>query len=94
MLSDTLNDHIDNIDKLSEEIQDEIDKAISAIDVKALIYAPRETLLQTVEIIKKIMLEKYIPEAMSQGVGLSEKIVKEDIVVDLTKDADLNVNEG
>lgn len=92
MLSDTLNKNVDALDALSEQMQDEIDSAIASIDIKALMYDPEYTLLEVIEILKKTLSEKYIPEAMLVGKNLSREILEDDIVVDLSTNPNENKN--
>ena len=92
MLSPILNNHIDLMDVLEAQMQDDIDKAIAAIDIQALMANPQATMLETVKMIEKVLVQKYGPQAMKHAVDLIKTIEKRNVIVDPTKDATLNDN--
>lgn len=92
MLSAILHKHIDAMDELEMQAQDDIDKAIAAIDIKALMADPQATMLETVKLIENVLVTKYGPQAMKNGVDLTKAIKKHSIEVDPTKDPNLNDN--
>lgn len=90
MLSDTLHKHLDEMDKLEEQMQDDIDKAIATIDIDALMANPKATLDEVSNIIEKFLVNKYAHLALKHGSDLAKIVQKKDIIVDASKNPTVN----
>lgn len=95
MLSSELHKHLDGMDELEQQMQDDIDMILINIDKKALINDPSGVMNIVVEDIKLLLEEKYIPLASKLGLSLNETLNTFDekgdkIIIDSTKDADIN----
>lgn len=93
MLSNTLHAHVDEMDALEEKMQEDIDKAIAAIDIEALMANPQATMDETIKTIENFLVENYAAEALSIGKRLSVALQKKDIVIDPSKDPEKNKND-
>jgi len=66
-LSTQLHKHIDRMDELEESLKAEIDKMILAIDTKELMKDPHGVMLNLVEEIKGLLMDKYMADATKAG---------------------------
>lgn len=90
MLAKVISSHIDTIDELEERLHEEIDRAIAAIDIDAVIANPRATLNETAQIIQEKIIREYIEKALVSGREFAKRIQEKDVVVDLQKNPDKN----
>lgn len=74
------------MDLIESDLQDDIDKAIAAIDIQALIANPEATMLETIKTVEKVLLNRYAPQALKHGIDLSKSIEKKDIIIDPSND--------
>lgn len=92
MLDKTIHSHLDEMDILEEKFKAEIDQLIDGIDRDLMFANPQAAMIEVVEAIKKLMIERYMPLAGKQGFHLADKIEKKDVVIDGSKDP--KENEG
>jgi len=71
----TLNDHLEKVEGLEDQVSQDIDDIIKSIDIDLLIDNPESIVIRIADIIKEVLVEKYIPEAFGLGVDLS-KVMK------------------
>lgn len=86
MLSIVLHKHLDEMDVIDEQVKSDIDKILSQIDKDLLIKDPKQALIDAVEEVKKLLVDKYQTEASKNGLSLAKEIKKRDVVVDPSKD--------
>jgi vacuolar-type H+-ATPase subunit E/Vma4 len=94
MLSKIIEDHVDAIEQIEADFQEEIDKAISSIDIEALMADPQATLEQVAELVKEKIRDKYSDRIVALGKEFSQRIQEKDVTVDLSKDPDKNDDEN
>ena len=85
--------HLDEQDALEENIEADIEKLISDIDVSVLIHDPEMILMEIVEAVQDILKEEYYAMAAKNGVRLAEDI-EEDGDIQIPKSDNPNLNEG
>ena len=87
-----INIHINKMDKLEIDIDNEIDKAMKKITIDDIMNDPEETLIAIVQVIRDSMVEKYGVEAIDEGIKFAKAIerLKRDIKVPKTDDPNLN----
>lgn len=92
-LDKVLINHLDSMDKLENEIEDDIDRIVKSLSVDEIIENPNQALQEFQEAVEELLNEKYYPEAVKEGFTLAEQIEKDgDIRIDPSKDP--NKNEG
>lgn len=94
-LDKRIHSHLDKMDSIEEQVLSDIDDIIKSIDIDQLIESPSKVLGEAVELIREVMIEKYIPLATEAGEDLSDKIGQlekkgVDIIVDPSKDPNEN----
>lgn len=90
MLAKVLHTHLDKLEELEKQVQEDIDDVLSHIDRKALMKDPRETLIDVVEAIRELMIEKYMPLSSKEGFHLASIVKQKDLIVDPSKNPTVN----
>ena len=92
MLDKIIHAHLDEMDKIEEDVQKDIDEIISQIDIDEIMNNPLAELTVVIEAVKAVLENEYIPKAITEGKKLSQDIAKspKDIVVPDTKNPNLN----
>lgn len=85
MLSIVLHKHLDEMDVIDEQVKAEIDKILSLINKDELIKDPHKALIDAVEEVKNMLMDKYQTEASKNGYALAGEIKKRDVIVDSSK---------
>lgn len=76
MLDKTIISHIDVMDGIETEMQADIDKIMSKIDVDVLIESPEKELTEFMDLVKGIILSKYTEQALAEGVKVAKLVEK------------------
>jgi len=84
-----INNHIDDIEKLAEELDAIIDNAIDNIDIRALVKDPTAELQKITDEIKEIFIEKYAPQAVELGFDFAKRIQEK-----IEKDKPIKINDS
>jgi hypothetical protein len=95
MLSNALHSHLDEMDALIKELQDDIDKIIISIDRKLLIQQPEMAIMEITQTINTLIDNRYIERASKLGLDLSKLLKRYDkegkeILFDPSKDPTKN----
>jgi hypothetical protein len=91
MLDNILHKHLDAIDSIKEEAYKDVDAVFNTIDIKSLIKNTDKELNDVIVIIRKLLLDRYIPSAMEEGVKLSNDINNdEEIIIQDSTNPNLN----
>lgn len=90
MLSNILHKHLDEMDAIEAQMQDDIDKAIASIEVDALIANPKATLDEIVKMIEDFLVKKYAHIALKNGSDLAKIVQKRNVVVDPSNNPKVN----
>lgn len=91
MLDSVLKQHLDEQEKIETAIDEDFEQLMNGISIDDLISEPQEVLMRLVEDYKQILLEKYYPDAVKNGLELAEEIEKDgDIKIPKSKDPNLN----
>lgn len=91
-LDKVLINHLDNMDKLEDDIDENITEAIDSLDVNSLIDDPEAVLFNFIDELKVLLQEKYYPEASKNGLELAKNI-REDGDIEIARSNDPNLNE-
>lgn len=91
VLDSVLKQHLDEQEKIETAIDEDFEQLMNGISIDDLISEPQEVLMRLVEDYKQILLEKYYPDAVKNGLELAEEIEKDgDIKIPKSKDPNLN----
>lgn len=84
-------DHVEELQDIEDQLQDEIDTLIDKLDINEIIDDPELALTELVDIIMNDLLEKkYYPIASKKGTELAKQVDNDIIEVTLSKDPKLN----
>ncbi len=73
-MENLLNKHLDKMDVLELEIRDIIDKIIGDININEILMNPEKGIARAADTLRIILKEKYIPEAITEGINVAEAI--------------------
>lgn len=91
VIDSVLKKHLDEQEKIETAIDEDFEQLMNGISIDDLISEPQEVLMRLVEDYKQILLEKYYPDAVKNGLELAEEIEKDgDIKIPKSKDPNLN----
>jgi hypothetical protein len=84
--------HIDTMDTIEKKAIDEIERIYASMSIDDLITDPEETLLIAVGQMRDILIDDLALDALGEGIRFSKEIkqAKEDLVIQDTKQPDLN----
>ena len=71
-----INTHLDKIEELENEFNEDLGKLIGDLNIKAVIDNPEAEMLQLKEDIKELYLNKYAERAVELGISFAELIQK------------------
>jgi len=69
-----INRHLESIERLEKEVDDDIDKAIKAFDIKDIIDDPLVALLEVTEVINDMLDDEYHDRALEEGIKFARNI--------------------
>jgi len=69
-----INRHLESIERLEKEVDDDIDKAIKAFDIKDIIDDPLVALLEVTEVINAMLDDEYHARALKEGIKFARNI--------------------
>jgi len=69
-----INRHLESIEHLEKEVDDDIDKAIKAFDIKDIIDDPLVALLEVTEVINDMLDDEYHDRALKEGIKFARNI--------------------
>jgi len=78
MLDKALHKHLDTMESLKEELENDIDKIYSGIDIESVVKNPTEAVNSVTLALQSLLKEKYLPIAVKHGFDLAG-IVKENM---------------
>jgi len=84
--------HLDEMDKIEEAIDKDIEKLYKMLDIDVLMQEPEEVLGVFVTRVQNILEDKYFPEAAKKGIEFAEK-VKADGSIEVEKSNNPNLNK-
>lgn len=86
--------HVEDVDKIEDEVGEYIDSMLLAIDMSALIANPQETLSQFVDEVQDMLKEDHYPEIAKKGIELAREIEQDgDIDIQRTDDPTINKDQ-
>lgn len=95
MLNRILHRHLDKTDVLNEQVDKDIDKLIQSIDIESVMITPQATIFEIVQELEELLIEKYGPQAVENGLKLALVIKRmqrenKDIIIQDTDDPNIN----
>lgn len=92
LLDDRIHKHIDDMDKIEERVDREIQSVLQSLDIDELLESPEDVLMEAVEEFRKILVGEILDESVSLGVKFAKEVkkAKEDLVIADTENANLN----
>jgi len=89
MLDKSLHKHLDLMDEIEADIDNEIAKIYAALDIDEIINDPQAEMLEAVKAVEKIINDKFVKRAVDAGLDLA-KVVKDHIA----KDKDIKIQRS
>lgn len=91
MLDRVIHKHLDRMDAIEDSLKEEIERIINSINVDLILKNPDAELMMIIAMIKRTLLDDFIPLALEEGVKLSQDIKKDgEIVVEDSNNPNLN----
>lgn len=91
MLDKLIHKHLDEMADIEDAVAEDIEKAIRKIDIAELMKDPKSELETIVQIIEEMLMEKYFPRVIKEGVAFSAEVRKsKEIIVSDTNNPKLN----
>jgi len=92
LLDDRIHKHIDQMDKIEERVNKEIDLILQSLDIDDLLESPEEVLLEAVDNFRKILTDELLEESVKVGIDFAKEVkkAKEDLVIADTDNPNLN----
>ena len=90
-----INSHIDKLEEIEDAMDSDIEKALSQIDIDAIMENPEVELARITEALKQRFIDEYAPKAVEIGVQFGKSVEKKidqdkTIKVDDSNDPKLN----
>lgn len=83
--------HLDDMDVIEDKALEEIDGIVNKINVDALLESPLGEMVRVVDLIRDVMVNSYMPEAIQNGVNFAKSITKDkEILIVDTNDPNFN----
>ncbi len=94
MISKQINSHLDQVDKLKEQIRNDIDELIKDINLEDAISSPEDFFDSLAIEIGVLIIDKYGQEAISLGEDFSTMLdgLKKDLKIEVAEEADQNAS--
>lgn len=92
MLDKLIHKHLDDMDEIEKNMNDDIETIISSVDIDMLIDNPDEVMSIVSDSIEQLIDEKYAPLSIDNGIMFAKKVesLKRDIKVQDSNDPTLN----
>lgn len=91
MLDKVIIDHLDKMDELENNIEDDFDSMLLDVDVDEMIDNPQEVMMNLAEDMQILLEEKYYTFAAANGIKFAKNITDDgDIKIPKSKDPNLN----
>lgn len=81
MLDKLIHSHLNEIDDLEKELDDDIDEVLSHIDIDILVTSPENYMAEVGDVIKQMLEHKYLERSILLGKSLAERVDKKDKVI-------------
>ena len=91
-LDKKIHNHLDELDKIEQNLKDDIDKIINDIDKTTLVSNPDETLAYVILQVRELIVNEYFHKAALEGQRMAKLLQTYKVKVDLSKDPNKNEN--
>lgn len=89
-LDKKIHTHLDELEKIEQNLLDDIDKIITSIDKSQLVSNPDETLADVILQVRELIVNEYFHKAAVEGQRMAKLLQTYKVKVDGSKDPNKN----
>lgn len=95
MLDKTIHAHLDKMDDIIDDVENEVADMLAALDIDAVIEDPWEASMKVVGLIHQLVVDRYAEPALKAGqdVGARFENMRRKVVVQKTNDPGINADD-